>query len=212
MNSIYNSLGHTNNHDIAHDYKFVSRVDPAEIPLSLTLLKQWLRMDTSDTSEDAILQLLVDQAVSMFEAISKRTLMNSTFITYRNNFYRFNELRKSKLVSITSVKYIDSDSVEQTIASSNYYTNSSPDYSNLIFNKDYSYPDLESRADAVNITFVAGLSATTALVPSDIQMALMEHVAFLYENRGDCACDDYTSIPAQALSTYRRYQIMEIGA
>jgi uncharacterized phiE125 gp8 family phage protein len=205
-------LHQQNEYSPAWNYELVSLVTPAEIPLSLTTLKQWLRLDVSDTSEDTILQLLVDQAVSCFEAVSRTILMNTNFKTFRDVFSQWYELRKSKLVSITSVKYNDEDENQQTISSSDYYFNADPFYSSLVFDKDYSFPTISSRPSSIEIAFVAGLSATTALVPADIQVALLNHVAFLYENRGDCACDDFSSVPAVSMNTYRKYQIVEIGA
>mgnify|MGYP001063209024 CR=1 FL=1 len=193
-----------------YDYINKGLVDPAEIPLNLTTLKQWLRLDTTDTSEDNILQLLVNQAVSCFELVSKRTLMNTNWENFRSCWQSFYELRKSKFVSTTSVEYQDEDEVWQTVSSDDYYIDFNNEYSNLIFDKSYTFPDKLDQVDTIRINFVAGLAATTEDVPSDIQMALMQHVTFLYENRGDCACDDMASVPAAAMKVYQSYEIMDI--
>jgi hypothetical protein len=80
-------------HERNSPYITVSLVDSGQVPLDLTKLKQWLRMDVTDTSEDAILQLLVDQAVSCFETVSKKTLMYTNFQTFRDCWKCHYELR-----------------------------------------------------------------------------------------------------------------------
>lgn len=196
-------------YDKAHNY--IVTTPPTESPLNLDLLKNWLRLDPSDISEDAILNLLIDQAVSCFENISRRTLMNTGFQTFRTCWYQFFELRKSKFVSTEDVTYNDEDEVNQIVDPSNYYNDLENAYSKLIFTKTFDFPEISNRKDSIQIKFTAGLAATTEDVPADIQMALMEHVTFLYENRGDCACDDMASIPAAAMKTYLGYKIEEIG-
>lgn len=193
-------------------YNYVIVTPPTEDPLTLDILKSWLRLDPSDSSEDAILCLLMKQAVSCFETVSRRTLMNTGFQTFRTCWFQFYELRRSKLVSIDDVTYNDENQVNQLIDPSNYYSNSENAYSKLIFTNTFDYPVKSSQADSIQIKFTAGLAATTEDVPADIQMALMEHITFLYENRGDCACDDMSSVPASAMKTYLSYKIEEIGA
>jgi len=126
-------------------YKTVSLVDSAEIPLDLTKLKQWLRMDVIDTSDDSILQLLVDQAVSCFETVSKKTLMYTNFQTFRDCWNCHYELRKSPLVSITSVKYNDENEIEQTVTSTDYFDVYSDEYSSIQFIDSFSFPQISSR-------------------------------------------------------------------
>ena len=184
---------------------------PTEPAIELDVLKSWLRLDPSDCSEDKILNLLVKQAVSCFEAVSRRTLMNTGFKTFRTCWYQFYELRKSKLVTIDDATYNDTDQINQIIDPSNYYNDFEDAYSRLIFNKAFTFPETSDRKDSIEIKFTAGLAATTEDVPADIQMALMEHVTFFYENRGDCTCNDEASTPAAAMKVYLSYKIEEIG-
>lgn len=192
--------------------EYIIVTPPAEPALNLDTLKSWLRIPTSDTSEDVILNLLIGQAVGCFESISRRTLMNTGFETFRSCWFQFYELRRSKLVSIDEVTYNDADEVNIIVDPSLYYNDKQDAYSRLIFTSDFTFPEKSDLCDSIQIKFTAGLSATTEGVPADIQMALMAHIAFLYENRGDCACDDEKSAPATSLKVYKSYQIIEIGA
>lgn len=194
------------------DNEYIIITPPTEPALLLATLKTWLRIPTSDTSEDAILTLLIGQAVGCFEAISRRTLMNTGFETFRSCWLQCYELRRSKLVTIDEVAYNDADELNVVIDSTNYFICKDPAYSKVVFTKVFTFPEKSDQCDSIQIKFTAGLAATTATVPADIQMALMQHIAFLYENRGDCACDDAASIPASSMKVYRAYQIVEIGA
>lgn len=194
------------------DSEYIIITPPTEKALLLDTLKSWLRIPTSDTSEDVILDLLIGQAVGCFESISRRTLMNTGFQTYRSCWLQCYELRRSKLVTIDEVAYNDEDEINQIVDPSNYSVCLDPAYSSLVFSKLFNWPEKSDLCDSIQIKFTAGLAALTADVPPDIQMALMQHIAFLYENRGDCACDDAASIPASAMKVYKAYQIVEIGA
>lgn len=185
---------------------------PTEKAILLATLKSWLRLDTADTSEDTILDLLVGQAVGCFETISHRTLMTTGFKTFRTCWYQCYELRRSRLVSIDEVSYTGTDDLPVIVASTNYYSDKDDAYSRLIFTEAFDFPEKSDLVDSIQISFTAGLAAITTNVPADIQMALMQHITFLYENRGDCACDDSASVPASAMKVYKSYEIIEIGA
>lgn len=197
---------------IDRDNNYIVIVPPTESALGLPTLKSWLRMDVNDTSEDSILKLLIGQAVGCFEVISHRTLMNTGFQTFRSCWFQFYELRRSILVSIDEVAYTDPDDLTVIVDPTNYYNDKQDDYSRLIFLKAFTFPEKSDLCDSIQISFTAGLAALTADVPADIQMALMQHIAFLYENRGDCACDDAASIPASSMKVYQSYKLIEIGA
>lgn len=194
-----------------NDYIFQSLADSSQEALSLESIKNWLRLDSCDTSDDEILKMLRDSAVCMFETISRRTLMNSNFITYRDCWESCYELRRSKLVSITQVDYKDEDGNTVIVNSSIYYNDAKEDYSKLIFTEDFIAETLYGRANDITITFVAGLAANTSDVPSDIRIALLNHILFMYENRGDCDCNSVYSIPMGAMTIYNKYKIIEIG-
>lgn len=194
------------------DNEYIIITPPTEPALVLATLKSWLRMDPNDTTEDSILNLLISQAVGAFEAISHRTLMNTGFETFRSCWLQCYELRRSKLVSIDEVSYNDAEELPVIVDPSNYSICKDPAYSKLLFTSLFTFPEKSDLCDSIQIKFTAGLAATTGDVPADIQMALMQYIMFLYENRGDCACSDFTAIPTSSKRVFKYYQIVEIGA
>lgn len=184
-------------------------------PLTIAEIKAHLYMDTLDTSQDTYLMMLLAGAVGCFEKITRRTLIISTFTTYRDNWLSQFELRKSRLQAITSVKYYDTSGVLQTVSSSNYYIVQDESYGYVKFDETvFTFPETRDRPQQIEIIFTAGLAtgnvppAATNDTPADIKLALLQHIAFAYENKGDCA--ETSIIPPQALNTYLQYKIQEI--
>jgi uncharacterized phiE125 gp8 family phage protein len=183
------------------------------LPVTLDEVKRFCRQEflIGDTSQDDMITMFINAAIDCFEKISRRTLMKTGFRTYRDCWYQCYELRKSPLDTIDAVKYFDSDAVEQIVDSSEYYIDEDPAYSLIVFDVDYSFPALRAnRPNQITIDFTAGYAADESEVPSDIKTALLQHICFMSENRGDCACGDMSAIPSSAKQTYLKYKIEEI--
>jgi len=192
-----------------YTYKEISRDSSDAIPLSL--VKEHLRISHDNSCEDELIRTYIATARMCFEAFTWRTLITTTFRTYRDIWERGYEIRRSPLQSIESVKYYDTDNVLQTLDSSNYYITNETDYSRLIFNDDAVLPSLKGREQAIQIEFKAGYGDTMADIPADIQTALLQHVASMYENRGDCEGDFCNNLlPATARLIYSKYRIIEM--
>lgn len=89
------------------------------------------------------------------------------------------------LLSVTSVKYLDTTGVEQTWAADQYLvTGVGADRTRGQIEPAYGvvYPSTLLVSDAVRIAFVAGYSTAT-LVPAGIKKAILSHVAEAYQNR-----------------------------
>jgi len=194
----------------AYTYKEIAR-DTSE-GVSLSMVKTYLRITQDNTCEDELLNNLISTARQCFEGFTRRTLIETTFKTYRDIWESIYELRRSPLVSITSVQYYDVDNVLQTVDSANYYNTDEEFYSKLIFNNNFDFPTLYEREQAVLITFKAGYADTIDKVPAKIKTALLEHIMAMYENRGDCEgvfCQNL--LPNTAKMVYNQYKIEEIG-
>jgi uncharacterized phiE125 gp8 family phage protein len=99
------------------------------------------------------------------------------------------------VTSITSVKYIDTAGVEQTLAPAAYALDHYSLECSLLPAVDTDWPDTLETANAVKVRFVAGD------LPDAVQAALLLMTAFLFENRGDDsrAADDIQPPAAKAL-------------
>jgi uncharacterized phiE125 gp8 family phage protein len=90
-------------------------------------------------------------------------------------------LEKAPLISVTSVKYYDSNGTEQTFTAYLANVNFTPGLIELNYGEVW--PTTYSRADAVNILFKAGYGADGCDVPQALRLAIKFLVAHWYANR-----------------------------
>lgn len=156
---------------------------PATEPVALADVRDHLRIDTLD--EDAMLTALITAAREECEHMLGRVLITQTWEQVHPAFPDDDEieLSMSPVVSVTSVKYLDSAGVEQTWSASNYVLDTNDQGARLLLaTPTTTYPTTYDRDDAVKIRFVAGYGAATA-VPATIKHWIMVRIATLYEYR-----------------------------
>lgn len=206
-------FGNWNDHK-AHPYKLITAA--AVTPISLIEVKNFLKLDASDTSEDTLITMFIEAAVDYAERYTRRDFINKTYITYRDSFEDAIEIRRSKLQSISFVKYYDTSDALTTLSSAVYAFTDEVDYSSIYLAPDQSWPLTASynRLQPIQIQFVAGYGSAATNVPSMLRISLLQHVANMYENRGDCSsgaeCDCAGTLPAQARPIYNFYKIKDI--
>jgi uncharacterized phiE125 gp8 family phage protein len=190
-------------------------VTPASaLPISLDEVKTQAKLDADDTSEDTYLQSLILAAVNRCESYIRRDLINKTYRLYLNRFPYSDtvgiEIKRSKLQSISFLKYY-LDGVLTTLSSANYYFADSADYSSIYLIEDVSWPTPDTRRQAVQIEFVAGYGSSATSVPDDIRQALLQHVTFMYQSRGDSGDGGFSdSLPATTEQIYKYRKIYSI--
>lgn len=207
------------------DYPLVTGT--STLVVSLAEAKEELKIDTSDTSQDNVITRLIYTATNYFELVTGRDLINKTYKCYLNSFpnvgYGYapityggygncNQIRilKSKLQSITSIKYY-SNGVLVTWDAANYYITDENDYAAIYLTDGSNWPsDVDNRMQAIVITFVAGYGIDATFVPYDIKQALLQYIVYLYENRGDCDCSG-GGYPASAMTFFATRKIVWLG-
>lgn len=189
-------------------YEITAEVDA--LPVSLVNAKLQLRI--TGITEDAFITSLIKTASLFFEAFTKKTLITKTYKTYRNIWDCF-QLRRCPLQSISSIKYNDEDGDLQTLDSGDYYIIKDNAFSKIGFTDDFETPTLRNRPQQIEIIFKAGFGDADTDIPKDIQQGLLEHISYMYENRGDCVDDSCSniSIPNSTKLAYRKYKIQEVG-
>ncbi len=187
---------------------------PAAKPLTLTEVKTHLKIAIADTSQDDYLNLLIDMATAFGEKYTKRTFINTGFTTFRDDFNDPLVLRRSQVSAIASIKYLVAG-VLTTLATSVYGFTDVNGFSEIFLQVDQEFPtDIDSVPQAVEIIFTAGYGAAATDVPADVKFAMLNHIAFLYSNRGDCAadCSGSDGVPSTVKSLYDKIRIVNIGS
>lgn len=146
--------------------------------ITLARFKEHLKWDSSDTSEDAVMQIYLTSAIKQAEAYTRRVIDPATWQTYLTGFHNF-QFDIAPVVSVTSVKYYDEDNVLQTLATDKYtfIDNGADAYAEMEFESDL--PALYDRHEPVVIEFTAGYGT----YPSDLTGAILQQAADYFETR-----------------------------
>lgn len=200
-----------------HTYKLITGA--ASYPITKTQVKDLLKLDASDTSEDDTIDLLIAAVTDYAEKYTRRDFINKTYRVYLEYLPSLISIRKSKLQSIVHIKYYDQTDVQQTLSSSIYAFTDDTDYSRIYQKYQQSFPTtFSTRPDPVEIQFVAGYGADATYVPNSLKLAMLQHVASMYANRGDCTdgsgagCDFASALPPASRMIYNSYKIYNINA
>lgn len=194
------------------EFPYIVTTAATTTPISIDLVKDHLRIPCSSTKEDEYLSMLIGAVTNYAERYTKRDFINKTYTTYRDFFTQSFELRKAAVSSITSLSYLV-DGVYTTISSSVYGLEVTKSFPSIYLKENQDWPTgLDAVPQAIKIVFVAGYGAAATSVPDDVKLGLLNHVALLYENRGDCACDPASTIPANTKALYDSIRIMDLYA
>lgn len=151
-------------------YKIIS--EPSVEPLLLADVKT--RLSISDTVDDDDITSHIKSARLQAENYMRRSIITQTIELALDAFPSSEiELIRGPVQSITSVKYLDTDGVEQTVSIANY---SLDDYSFqhwLLPAYGYDWPSTYDAANAVKVRYVAGFGDAGSDVPEDILTAML---------------------------------------
>jgi uncharacterized phiE125 gp8 family phage protein len=167
---------------------------PTEEPVTLTEVKLHCRVDGTD--EDALLTGIIIPAARRFaEGRTGRALVTQTWELALDAFPAAEiELPMPPVQSITSVKYLDTTGVEQTIDAANYALDSYGMRPWLLPAYEYEWPEALASSNAVRIRFVAGYGAAAA-VPADIKAWIMLAIGTLYAQRETSSATPLIALP-----------------
>jgi uncharacterized phiE125 gp8 family phage protein len=183
----------------------VSVTPPDITPVSLAEVKSHLRVDHDD--DDGVLGVLIAAAVDHLDGwtgILGRALVTQT---WRQDFSGFGCLRLAlgPVASIAKIEYFDGTNVAQELPATTYVLRADALGSYLDLKPDQSWPGTYGRADAVSVTYIAGVDA--AKVSGAIKVAITMLVGHWYANREAVTADPAIELPigvAALLAPYRR--------
>jgi len=176
---------------------YILTTDNTTIPFTLVEVNDHLKEGFTDLATELYLVVLM-QAVKQFgEEFTWRTFLNKVFTVYLRQWPRTCEIRRSKLISIASVKYIDVDGATQTVDAADYGITVSDEFASLYFKESFSYPSLNTDdPQPIFIELTAGYGIAETDLPRDIKLAMLQHLANLWKHRGDCPSTSKNSMAA----------------
>lgn len=154
---------------------------PTTAPITVSEAK--LQAVIGHNADDDLLEIMISAVREHGEGITRRSFAPQTLEVVLDEFPAWEiELPNGPVTSITSVKYIDEDGVEQTLVSGTDYDE---DTDSLIAKVQPVYqgewPDTAVQPNAVRVRYEAGW--TSSNVPDAIKQWMLVRVASLYAQR-----------------------------
>lgn len=183
-------------------------------PVSLVEARSHLRIESFGSPEahpdDGYVSALITVAREWCEKYTGRALASQTIEMALDDFPEDAiELPLTPVTSITSVKYIDEDGIEQTLSNTYYGLD---DYSQpnwLLLKSGFKWPDTNGGANNVKIRMVVG--NTSANIPKPITAAMFLIIGNLYENRTEdqvaTARASFNSLPLGVYNLLQPYRL-----
>ena len=199
---------------------FILLTPPAVEPLTLSEAKTHLRVDAS--TEDALITTLLTVARQRCEEYTGRSLITQTWRLWLDaagfNGLWFDGQREAPISALTpdtlalskgpvqSVSAITSFSeadIGTVFASSNYFVDSDSVPARIQLRSGASWPSPGRSINFLRIDYVCGYGASGSAVPAALRQGMLQHLAALYEGRGEVVM---TGMPAACLALYEPFR------
>lgn len=197
--------------------------EPVQEPVTLQEVKEYLRVD--DSTDERIIRPFIETARRFCEEHTGRALMTQTLVLFLDAFEDLNDplweglrtgpylnkyknyvvLPRSPVVSVTHVKTHNDAGTATTFAASNYVIDNVREPSRIVLKTGITFPTELRVANAIEVQYVAGYTSQFG-VPEPLRLGILQHIAYLYEHRGDMY-DAKLSYPPMLRSLYAPYVV-----
>lgn len=168
--------------------KTALKTAPTKYPVSLEEAKAHLNITLGWTEDDDYIKSLLYVATKKAEQFLRRRLITQTWYAYYDAWPDENYfvLPFGQLQSVTSVKYTETDTTQNTWSATEYNADTDADPGRVILEYDYVWPtETLHPQNPIVIEFVCGYGDTGADVEVNIKHAIKIIIDDLYNNRGD---------------------------
>jgi uncharacterized phiE125 gp8 family phage protein len=150
-------------------------------PVTLAEAKAHLRV--SDSAQDTYIGALITAARTTCEERMQRTLIHTDWTLTLDAFPDAIPLRMPRVVSVTSVQYVDTNGATQTLASTEYQVDNQSEPGWIVPAYGKSWPSTRDQANALTILYRCGYGADATLVPMPIKQWILLQIGAMFENR-----------------------------
>tara|TARA_R110000824_G_scaffold37643_1_gene115715 strand:+ start:605 stop:1261 length:657 start_codon:yes stop_codon:yes gene_type:complete len=200
-------------------------VEPTQEPVTLQEVKEYLRLE--DSVDERNLRPMLETARRYAEEYLGMALMSQTLTLYidtptdqydnlwegiktgpyMSSYKKYITLPRPPVISVTHVKTYDDADTATTFASSRYYVDTVRNPARVCLRTGETWPSTLRVANAIEVKYVAGY-ASPYTIPEPIRLGILQHIAYLYEHRGDM----YSAIqpmPPMLKTLYAPYKVYE---
>ena len=166
-------------------------------------VKQGLDIAETETGHDDFLRRLINGAVATVERWTGRSLLTQTWKLTLDAWPTNSEiaLPYPPLQSVTSIQYVDSDGVTQSVDSSDYRIDDQAEPARITPAFNAVWPTARTVTNAVTVTYVAGYGDKSTDIPDDIIDAIHVLVYHRFEEPASTDIPDGAKRLLKSLST-----------
>ena len=190
---------------------------PSALPVTLGEAKAHLNLQATTTTDDTLLTGLITAATRRVESMHQRRYGTQTWEWVRNEWPDRIRFPVTPVQSVNFVKYVDANSVVQTMDPSLYIVRSSYATKEIVAAASYywgwgptgffpaplmpwPWPVLGPAAEPICIRFVCGYADTSVdPIPENVKLAIKMLVAFWYTHRESSTSETLNDIMKELL-------------
>lgn len=178
---------------------------PTVEPLTVAEAKDWARI--TQNVEDDLLDGMLFAARAHVEELTGRALITQTWDYFLDAFPRQIDLPRPRLLTLTSIKYIDADGVQQTLAASEYTADDKREPARIVPAYGKSWPATRSVPNAVVARYDAGYGPAAVDVPQQLRQAIGVLIATMYKYREQIAEAQVYPVPSAFWQIINQHRI-----
>lgn len=179
--------------------------------VSLDDMKTFLKITNTSTSEETLINTLIDSATEWGEKYTGRDFRANQWRLLLDSFSDVAteriELKRDPVDVVDSVTHLV-DAAPVTVTNTDYYLKKLTQSSEILLFDDKQWPtDTDDREQAIEVTFTTKAYRRCL---NEIINAIKLHVANLYNNRGDCPDSDSAALNSGATLFYDQFRIVRV--
>ena len=182
---------------------------PDDYPVSIAEANLHLRLEGDEaTTDKPLVRAMIKAATENAQNFTHRQFVTATYETRLDLFRDEIILPRPPLQSVESIKYIDEDGNEQTLATTVYEVDPYSTVGRVVLASGESWPQTKDQLNAVVVEFKAGYG-DPGDVPEDIRAGIRLTLGHLYEHRETVLVGvTATELPEGAKSLLWPYRIL----
>ncbi len=152
--------------------------------------KLFAKIDTS--ADDAVVTSLNATATNIIAREMGKSFVETDWLLTMDCFpctltlctgQRYFQICRTPLMSVTEIRYLDTDGTQQTLATTEYVVDTQFEPARIAENENVSWPDTQNVVNAVEVEFKSGYGSTAAAVPDRFKTIILLFFTHLYEHR-----------------------------
>lgn len=181
--------------------------DSGDLPLTIEEVRSHLRI--RHTREDALLDTYLKSAVGRGERYTSRAFRTQSWTAMADSFADC-ELRQCPVTNVSQLSYRNTENIWTIVDSAVYYLHQTHQWSYIFLRSDQVWPSdlLVGELSRVLIEFQVDPASQDYL--EEAKLGLLNHVAFMFENRGDHQTKESAIDASGAANHYDTFRIARV--